>query len=273
MKKIINLLIIGLFLSFTSAKKVSLEKDFKFKMIAQASYSPKRSGELTREEALKKNIERKEIYNPEGFLIEYWKYEIDGTIYQKTKLTKNGNGKLLKSTIYNNKNELKSYTTTIFNQHKNIVKYNTYNSDGTLDSFQENDYDDNGNIVSITSKLIKSNRVFKTTKRYNPKNQVIKQATYKPNGDIRYIRTFVYDEKGNEIESEMTRPNGDYTKFVSTYDERNNILTQYWYDKNGKQKHWNNWIYSYDKNDNWITKKRYSKGELGFVWERIIEYY
>lgn len=272
MKIILNLLIFGLIISCSSTKNIKIDNTNTFKTITEASYSSKRSGELTREKALKQKINKKEIYNPQGDLVEYWQFETDGTIYEKTKLTKNKQGKLIKRITYDKGGNLKRYTKTEFDNDGNIIEYETYNSDDELISLQKNEYDTKGNRIAMTNTSVKSNRIFKTTNEYNSKNQKIKETDFKPDGTIKDTRTYKYDTKGNESESLLTRPNGDYTKFISTYDEQNNILTQYWYDKDGKQKHWNNWEYNYDKNDNWITKKRFSKGELGYVWERQIEY-
>jgi hypothetical protein len=272
MKTIFNLLVFGLILSCSSTKNIQKENTNTFKTITEASYSSKRSGELTREKALNQKINRKEIYNEQGNLIEYWRYETDGTIYEKTKLTKKKEGKLIKSITFDKNGNLKKDTATVFDKNGKIIEYKTYNSDDELISLQKNEYDTNGNRISLTNSNVKSNRTFKTTNEYNSKNQQIKETDFKPDGTIKDVRTYKYDTKGNEIESELSRPNGDYTKFISTYNEQNHILTQYWYDKDGKQKHSNNWEYNYDKNNNWITKKRFSKGELGYVWERQIEY-
>jgi hypothetical protein len=272
MKSILNLIVFGLIFSCSSTKNVEKENTNTFKTITEASYSLKRSGELTREKALSQKISKKEIYNAQGDLVGYWQFETDGTIYEKTKLIKNKEGKLIKSITFDKDGNLKKYTKTEFDNNGDIIEYKSYNSDDELISLQRNEYDTKGNLISMTNTSVKSNRTFKTINEYNSKNQLTKETDFKPDGTLKDTRTYKYDTKGNEIESELTRPNGDYTKFISTYNERNNILTQYWYDKDGKQKHWNNWEYNYDKNDNWITKKRFSKGELGFVWERQIEY-
>ena len=66
---------------------------------------------------------------------------------------------------------------------------------------------------------------------------------------------------------------GTILNSFSEYDENNNMTVQNWYDKDGKHKHQTSFTYVYDENNNWITKKRYSNGELGFIWERKIEYY
>lgn len=270
MKNILNILTIFLVCNYSSAQEIDKENESTFKEIVEASYSPKQSGELSRENALNQKSDKKEIYNEKGVLIEYWKYEVDGTIYEKTKLSKNENGKLIKSSTFDSEGNLKRYITTEFDENGNIVFYRIYNSKDELTSIQENQYDGNKNIISMSNTA--SNRTFKTTSKYNSKNQLIEETDFQPDGAIKDVRTFKYDEKDNEVESDLTRPNGDYTKFISEYDRNKNMKIQIWYDTDGNQTHQTSFTYEYDNNDNWITKKRYSNGELGYVWERKIDY-
>lgn len=168
---------------------------------------------------------------------------------------------------------MKRYTTTEFDKKGNIAFYRTYNLKEELTTIQENQYDANRNIISMSNTNVASNRTFKTISKYNSKSQLIEETDFKPDGSVKDIRTYKYDEKGNETESDLTRPDGDYTKFISEYDGNKNMKIQNWYDVNGNQKHQTSFTYEYDNNGNWITKKRYSNGELGYVWERKIEYY
>ena len=62
-------------------------------------------------------------------------------------------------------------------------------------------------------------------------------------------------------------------KFVSEYDEMNNMTVQNWFDEQDEKTHQTSFEYVYDENGNWISKRRSSNGELGMVWERQIEYH
>lgn len=272
MRKILNILTIFLICNYSYTQEIDTEKEPTFKEIVEASYSAKRSGELLREDALKQKTNRKEIYNPKGIIIEYWQYETDGTIYEKTILTKNGNGKLIKRTTFDSKGNIKNSSKTEIDKNGNIVFFRNFDSQDKPISIQENQYDSSGNIVSISSKSVSSNNTFKTIKKYNSKSQLIKETDLNYDGSIKDVRTFKYGKNNNEVESDLTRPNGDYTKFISEYDENKNMTIQKWYDKEGNQKHQTSFTYEYDNHNNWITKKRFSNGELGIVWERTIEY-
>ncbi|BAX79064.1 hypothetical protein ALGA_0675 [Labilibaculum antarcticum] len=272
MKIIFSLFVLGFIFSCSSTKNTNKENSKMFNTILEASYGSKQSGALVREIALNQESSRKEFYDEQGVLVEYWSYEVDATLYEKTKLITNKDGEVIKSTTYDKDGNLEKYTTSEFDNNGKIIESRTFNSKDELISTQKNKYDINGNQISMSNTISESNITFKTTNEYNSRNQKSKEIEFEPDGRIKNTRTFTYDRKGNEIESELIRPNGEYTKFISEYDRANNITIQKWYDKEGKQIHQTSFEYVYDENNNWITKKRYSDGKLGFVWERQIEY-
>ncbi|RKN78473.1 hypothetical protein [Ulvibacterium marinum] len=272
MKVLLYLLTLGFVLSCSTTKNLRDENNKLFKAIAEAEYSAKRKGELTREEALKKLSKRK-FYDNQGILVGYWNYELDGTIYEQTKLLKNKKHKLIKSSTYDSQGNLKRYIITESDEKGNIIVYRTFDSNHKAISIQKNEYDSNENVISMSRTSVTANKSSKTSSKYNSKNQLIEKTEYKPDGSIKDVRTYKYDKTGNEIESDLRRPNGYYTRFISEFDQNNNLTIQNWYDESGKQTHRTSFSHEYDKNNNWITRKRYSNGKLGYVWERIIEYH
>ena len=251
----------------------STKKNKKIKKIIQASYSAKRTAEMPRDSALTDDhLERYDIYNDNEEVIEYGKYDGEGNIYEVTKIQKDQDGNPLKGIIYDSKGNSKKYYTTEIDKNGNVSEFKNYNLENELVYLQKNEYDANGNVTSRTSGNPKLDKIFKTELEYNSDNKVIKKIKYNSDGTVKDTRTYKYDVNGNEIESELFKSNGDYTKFISEYDNLNNLTIQNWYDKEGKQKHQTSFEYTYDIQGNWITKKRFSNGELGFVWERKIEY-
>ena len=219
------------------------------------------------------HLERYDMYDVNEKIIEYGQYDGEGNIYEVTKIQKDQSGNPIKGTIYDSKGNLKKYYTTIIDKNGNVAEFKNYNIENELVYLQKNEYDTNGNVTSRTGGNPKSDKVFKTELEYNSNNEVIKKIKYNSDKTVKDTRTYAYDVNGNEIESELFKSNGDYTKFISEYDKLNNLTIQNWYDKEGKQKHQTSFEYTYDNQENWITKKRFSNGELGFVWERKIEYY
>jgi hypothetical protein len=252
----------------------STEQRIKIKKTIQASYSAKGTTEMPRDSAFTSiHLERYHVYDDNETIIEYGQYDGEGNIYEVTKIQKDQNGKPLKGTIYDSKGNLKKYYTTVIDKNGNVTEFKNYNSENELVYLQKSEFDTNGNVTSRTGNNPKSDKVYKTELEYNSKNEIVKKIKYNSDGTIKDTRTYKYDINGNEIESELFRSNGDYTKFISKYDDFNNLTVQNWYDKEGNQNHQTSFKYTYDNHENWITKKRFSNSELGFIWERKIEYY
>ena len=108
-----------------------------FKSITEASYSAKRDGEISRDAALKNKINHITIYDKKGNLIEQFAFETDGSLYEKTILSRNKKGKLLKGIKSNAEGKLKQYWTTEFDKKGNIIKIKT-----------EYTYDTHGNWIT-----------------------------------------------------------------------------------------------------------------------------
>lgn len=272
-KLIAIFILLGILISCSSKKTLIQEvKGDTIKKITEALYSAQREGELNRDEALNK-ISSITINDTKGKSIEYHQYETDGSLYEKTIYERNSHGVFLSSTKFGNDKLFKSKSQAKYDAQGNMIIVETYDLNNKLNSIQESEYDKNGNELSLSRTDKVRDKVWLTKKIYDNQNQMIEKIEYSPDGSLRDKRTFVYDEKGNEIESILTRPNGDYTKFISEYDEFNNMIVQYWYKEDGTQKHKTSFEYIYDENNNWITRRRFSNDELGMVWERIIEYY
>ena len=194
-------------------------------------------------------------------------------MYEKTICERNSKGEFLSNTKFRKDNSIKSKSQAKYDAQGNMIIVETYDLNNQLISIHQSEYDKNGNELILTRTDKVRDKVWLTKKTYDNHNQMIEKIEYSPDGSIRDKRTFVFDEKGNEIELILTRPNGDYTKFISKYDKFNNMTVQYWYEEDGTQKHKTSFEYMYDENNNWITRRRFSNDELGMVWERIIEYY
>jgi hypothetical protein len=271
--KNILLLTLALICSTSIIRAQSTEQSAKIKKTIQASYSAKRTAEMPRDSVFKNDhLEKYDINDVNEKIIEYGQYDGEGNIYEVTKIQRDQNGNPIKGTIYGSKGNLKKYYTTIIDENGNVTEHKNFNIENELVYLQKNEYDINGNVTSRIGGNPKSDKVFKTELEYNSKNEMIKKIKYNSDGTVKDTRIYKYDLNGNEIESELFKSNGDYTKFISEYDNLNNLTVQNWFDKEGIQKHQTSFEYTYDFQENWITKKRFSNGELGFVWERKIEY-
>ncbi|MAB47576.1 MAG: hypothetical protein CMC05_02990 [Flavobacteriaceae bacterium] len=245
----------------------------KMKMVKEVLYKPE-NGELkSRENLFESDLSSYKVYDKNEKIIEMGQYEIDGSIYETTLYERDGNGKALKAMQKNSSGELKGYWTYTYDDNDNMIEVKTYDSSDNLVKIQSNKYDEKGNNVEMILKSPESENGWKYIYKYNFDNKLVERFRYKPDGSLKDRRTYSYDKDGNENLQFKFNPDGSFMKFVSEYDEMNNMTVQNWFNEQDEQTHQTSFEYVYDENGNWISKRRSSNGELGMVWERQIEYY
>ena len=243
-----------------------------FKTVKQASYSVKRSGLLSRERALVDYVESMKEFNDRGKLAKLVQYETDGSIYELTKLTWNDSDIVTQREVYSPTNQLIRRGSATINEQGHISAYTGYNSDDEIISIQSNEYDEKGNVVKMTNESLLYGNVFIHNYIYNTDNLIMEEVKFNKAQNKKDKRTYTYDEKGNEIEQFHTRSNGEITKFVSEYNDSDDLVSNKWFNVDGEQINVTSFEYLYDTKGNWITKKRSTDGELSYVWEREIKY-
>lgn len=270
------ILLLGILITFSGTYLIAQSaKDSlkpKMKMTKEVLYKVE-NGELkSRENLFDSNISSYMIFDKNEKVIENGQYERDGSLYEKIFYERNENGDALKATKKNSSDEIKSYWTYEYDSNNNMIEVKTYDSENNLTNIQSNKYDDNGNNIEMLLKSPESENGWKYVYKYNFDNKKIEQFRYKPDGSLKDRRTYSFDKDGNENIEIKFNPNGSFTKFVSEYDEMNNLTVQNWFNEQNEQTHQTSFQYVYDENGNWITKKSSSKGILSMVWERQIEY-
>ncbi len=273
--RILSYIIISVFilLSCNTTKNVAESKNKKlgFKKVVEAMYSPNENIE-NRDLVLKEKITEITYYDRNGDVMEYHNYEVDGTLWRITKITRDKNGKPLKGVTTDSKGQLLSYWTTKIDSMGNITEYYTFNSKNELTDIQKSKFDKKGNEIELVLEVLDFGYTNRTKFRYNALNQLIEMEDYNGAQNKTEIRTYKYDKKGNEIEELLTRDDGSMLLFNNEYDKNSNLISNKWFEE-GEQTHETSFSYVYDYKGNWITKKRSSNGKLGLIWERKIEYY
>jgi hypothetical protein len=271
------ILLLGILISFSGTNLIAQSNidslKPKMKMVKEVLYKVE-NGELkNREKLFDSNISSYIIYDKNEKVIENGQYERDGSLYEKTFYERNENGDSQKGIKKNSSEELKSQWTYEYDSDNNLTEVKTYDSENNLTNTQTNKHDKNGNNIEMLLTNHTRNTVWKYTYAYNDNGEKIEQFRYKPDGSLKDRRTYHYNKKGNEFEQFKFNPDGSYKKFVSEYDEMNNLTVQNWFNEKEEQTHQTSFEYVYDDNGNWITKKRSSNRVLSMVWERQIEYY
>ena len=278
MKKRMKYLLIVGFLIVNSGINLNAQTKFdslrpKMKMVKEVLYKPE-NGELkSRKNLFDSNISSYMVYDKNEKVIENGKYERDGSLYEKTIYERNDEGVVQKAMKKNSSDELKSYWTYEYDSNDNMISVKTYDSDKNLTNIQSNKYDENGNNIEMILKRPGNKNGWRYVYKYNFDKKKIEQFRYKPDGSLKDRRTYAYDKDGNENLQFKFNPDGSFMKFVSKYDEMNNMTVQNWFNEQDEQTHQTSFEYVYDESGNWISKRRISNGELGMVWERQIVYY
>jgi len=214
-----------------------------------------------------------EVFTKNGKLIENSNYERDGSVYQTTKNEINDNGIFIMGTKFNSEGKVKETWNYIYDDKGNLLEVDWFDEYGNFDDKQVSIFDDNNNCIEFIRYKSDESISYRNTYLYDGKGNIKELIKYESNGSLRYRRTYKYDANRNETEQILYKHDGTVTKFVSEYDEKNNITENYWFNEKGEQTHLTSFEYVYDKYGYWTTKKRSSNGVLGMVWERKIEYY
>lgn len=271
------ILLLGILISFSGtnivAQTTSDSLKPKMKMVKEVLYKVE-NGELkSRDNLFESKLNSYTIYDKNEKPIEFGQYETDGSLYEKTIYERNEKGDAQKATKKNSSGEIKSYWTYEYDSNENMIEVKTYDAENNLTNIQSNKYDENGNNVEMILKRPESENGWKYIYNYTSDKKKVEQFRYKPDGSLKDRRTYSYNKDGNENMQFKFNPDGNFTKFMSEYDKMDNLIVQNWFNEQNEQTHQTSFEYMYDKNGNWITKKRSSNGELSMVWERKIEYY
>lgn len=242
-------------------------------MVKEVLYKVENGKLKSRDNLFESKLNSYTIYDKNEKPIEFSQYETDGSLYEKTIYKRNEKGDAQKATKKNSSDEIKSYWTYEYDSNENMIEVKTYDAENNLTNIQSNKYDENGNNIEMILKRPESESGWKYVYNYTSDKKKVEQFRYKPDGSLRDRRTYSYNKDGNENMQFKFNPDGSFMKFVSEYDEMDNMTVQNWFNEKGEQTHQTSFEYVYDENGNWISKRRSSNGELGMVWERQIEYY
>jgi len=241
--------------------------------MTSSTYSPQRSGEQFREIALTQFIGNRSFYNEDGFLIEFQQFNGKDELDERTSYTVDEDGKVTYSITISGEGVIRSYNNPEYDADDNLIVIKTFDNTDKLIREQNNEFDDEGNITSKSITNVLANVTRLTEYEYNDDEELTREIVYDRNGVIKQIRNFIYDDEGREIDSDLQLANGEFTRFITTYDDNDNMLVQQWYDIDANLIQEDTYEYIYDMNNNWTTTKRYTEGEMREVDERQISYH
>lgn len=209
------------------------------------------------------------------------------------------NGRKIEKYKYNNRENQVDRTSYTYDDKKRIKEELYYQGKPTIQNKLVFEYDDNDNKLSEIYYDNENHLIWKTLSQYNDNKQLINSQTFTRNNslDVEIFKT--YDEKNRLIATESfeTFDNSKNSEAFE-YDENDNIIswkvfqnkklvsaTYYQYDSNnnltaeivstpdGKETSRKTIEYTYDGNNNWITKKTTINNNRVLLTSRKIEYY
>ncbi|MDA8692772.1 hypothetical protein N9L92_01830 [Saprospiraceae bacterium] len=271
----IKFLIIVALSLLVSKNFIGQKNEKKIEKIFIAEYSPSRSGIILRADVFNKKQSSVQKFDEQNNLLEY--FELNSSTKKIRNLYKyfyNQDQIVTLIEVYNNENELTSYTKQIINSFDKIDTSYTYLASKELSGIQIYNYDINNNLINRIDSSFKYNRTLKWRYEYNSLNEMTKLMAYDKYGLLRDTRNYKYNESGQEYESNLIKANGEFTFFKSKYNENGDLTDNIWYNKEGVIKSHTKFKYLYDEYGNWLTKVRSrDEEEPNYIWERKIEYY
>lgn len=209
------------------------------------------------------------------------------------------NGRKIEKYKYNDRENQVDRTSYTYDDKKRIKEELYYQGKPTIQNKLVFEYDDNDNKLSEIYYDNEDHLIWKTLSQYNDNKQLVNSQTFTRNNslDVEIFKT--YDEKNRLIATESfeTFDNSKNSEAFE-YDENDNIIswkvfqnkklvsaTYYQYDSNnnltaevvsnpdGKETSRKTIEYTYDGNNNWITKKTTINNERVLLTSRKIEYY
>ncbi len=155
-------------------------------------------------------------------------YAIDN-FTEKRVLTRNEKGLLISEVKYysGDSGEKTEYE---YNEKDNVTAIIHYDEEGEFVSREEIKYDDKGGLTERCTYDINKKIVSRITFT-NPADNQIEEIDYDTNGAITSKTIIIFNDKGKELSSVQTNPQGKLiTSVKNTYDDRGNIIEKVYKD-------------------------------------------
>ena len=155
-------------------------------------------------------------------------YAIDN-FTEKRVLTRNEKGLLISEVKYysGDSGEKTEYE---YNEKDNVTAIIHYDEEGEFVSREEIKYDDKGGLTERCTYDI-NKKIVSCITFTNPADNQIEEMDYDANGAITSKTIIIFNDKGKELSSVQTNPQGKLiTSVKNTYDERGNIIEKIYKD-------------------------------------------
>lgn len=232
----------------------------KGEMSGQWIYDYDKNGNLTTCEVIGRTgkMQRKYVYkyDKQGNEVKKIWYSSTGAMYREyvttyqneapvSYVTRDGDGIMIDSSVYTTKN----------NQ---IQAETLYSCIGDSISVREYNYTYTNSI--LTEKYERENTGVRVcdSYKYDGKGRLVQEKRYNDKGELMFHYEYAYNAAGEKVERKSIGENGKVRRIISyEYDKQGNLINETWYDGGKMVLRVQKFTYTYDKNDNWITKVSY----------------
>jgi hypothetical protein len=216
----------------------------------------------------KGQLRSEEIYNEKGKSIKSSTYFPNMTIINETEY--NDKGLETKMTSKNGTGQIRQTLMYEYDDTDKLIKVKYYDTNGKLSSIKDiqdkptsdgtTSFNDKGKVTdkteseydsvarTYTSVLLSPSGELKYQNKYwfNEANQIVGWSVIDNVQNKRFVTKYIYDARGNEIEEHRYSIDGQPTqKFITTYNDKNLIVENIWYEPYDKMKQISKYEYEY----------------------------
>lgn len=233
-----------------------LEMDIAGNVIAESKFD--KQGELEEKNSL--------TYTPDGKLIEHVLYYAMDDVTERRMLNRNEHGRLLEEVKYYG-DESGERTAYEYNENNLISAIIEFDEEGTFISREDIKYDSEGSVIERIKSDETGNLIDRVLFEKANDNKVVLEKEFGSDGELKNVTTISFNEKGKELSSYQSTPEGKLiTGVETTYDDRGNVVERHYKDFYTKSVR-----YEYDENDRMITQEL-SDGTGLLLRKNIYEY-
>ncbi|MFT7252181.1 MAG: hypothetical protein ACI9FW_001938 [Flavobacterium sp.] len=232
----------------------------------------------TKNTIITRRFNGKEILDKEVFLfdngnkIEKYKYDSHEKQTDRTSYSYNNDNRISEEIYFQGKPIMQSRLSIEYDNNGNKSIETIYNKDFKVITKTTHEYDALNQLVNTKTSTDNGSLDSELFRSYDDKKRLISKGSYEVFDNSNNKEEFEYDEKDNPTSWKIYKNQKLLSKTIYTFDFKNNLTSETVTSPNGKEIYTKIVEYTYDKNENWITRKS-TINKLVLYTSRKIEYY
>jgi hypothetical protein len=220
----------------------------------------------------------KEILDKEVFLFdngkktEKYKYDSHEKQVDRTSYSYNNDNRISEEIYFQDKPIMQSRLSIEYDNNGNKSIETIFNKDFKVITKTTHEYDVSNQLVNTKTSTDNGSLDSELFRSYDDKKRLISKGSYEVFDNSNNKEEFEYDDNDNTISWKIYKNQKLLSKTTYTFDLKNNLTSETVTLPDGKVTHKKIIEYTYDKNENWITRKS-TIDKLVLYTSRKIEYY